>query len=211
MNKKVKEGLFVFNNILFFIGLSVVLTLLIAPLIHQVDVKKYALDVYSGLTTAQIQEEFSRLVGYLWLWHRDPLTLSYFPMSNTGVIHFAEVKVFVDAIQVMFIVTGIIFGVGVYRRLKRKEIAFLKTTAFSTYFVLGTFLLFGMVSFDELFVLFHQVVFRNNYWIFSASTDPVILILPEAFFMHGFFAIVILVLLMATGCLFLYKYYIRAH
>lgn len=205
MNKKVRNGLFITNNVLFFIAFAVVLTILISPLIHQADVKKYGLDIYSGLTPDQIKSEFARLSGYLWLWHRDALTLEYFPMSKTGVIHFAEVKVFVDLIQVLFIITGIIFIYNAIKRLKNKDILFLKTTAYSTFFVLGTFLLFGIVAFDKLFVLFHQVVFRNEYWIFSTATDPVIKILPEEFFMHGFFVIVAIVLTLAGICLFIYK------
>lgn len=209
MNKKVKDILFTINNILFLVTLAIVVTILISPLIHQMDVQKYGLDSYVGLTSEQIKSEFARLSGYLWLWHRDALQLEYFPMSTTGVIHFAEVKVFVDIIQVVFILTTIVFILGSYHRLKNKEIVFLKTMATSTFWVLLTFLLFGIVAFDQLFVLFHQIVFRNEYWIFSARTDPVILILPEAFFMHGFFAIIGFVFLFAGIAYLVYKNYIK--
>ena len=209
MNKKLKDSLFIANNILCFIGLAVFFTLLVAPLIHQSEVQKYGLEAFSGLTALQIKDEMTRLVGYLWLWHRAPLELMYFPMSKTGVIHFAEVKVFVDLVQIIGIVTTIIFVIVTYRRLKKKDILFLKTTAVTTYVVLGTLLLFGMVSFDRLFVLFHEIVFRNDYWLFSYTTDPVIKILPQEFFMHGFFAIVAFVVFFATLCLGLYHYYIQ--
>lgn len=209
MNKKIKETLFTINNVLFLISLAVVFTILISPLIHQADVKKYALDAYSGLSVDQIKTEFARLSGYLWLWHREALELAYFPMSKTGVIHFAEVKVFVDLIQVLMLITGSIFIYNAIKRLKNKDILFLKTTAYWTFIVLGTFLLFGIVAFDKLFVLFHQVVFRNEYWIFSTATDPVIKILPEAFFMHGFFAIIAIVLMLAGGSLAIYKKLIK--
>ena len=208
MNKKFKDGLFVANNILCFIGLAVFLTLLIAPWIHQIDVQKYGLEAFSGLNAAQIKDEMTRLVGYLWLWHREPLQLMYFPMSKTGVIHFAEVKVFVDYVQVVGIITTINFVIGTWRRLKQKDILFLKSTAVATCAVLGSLLMFGMVAFDRLFVLFHEIVFRNDYWLFSYKTDPVILILPEEFFMHGFFAIVAFVILFATLSLGAYRYYI---
>ena len=63
--------------------------------------------------------------------------------------------------------------------------------------ILVTLMLFGIVAFDKLFVLFHEIVFRNDYWMFSSVTDPVIKILPEEFFMHGFFAIIGFVFLFA--------------
>ena len=209
MNKKIRDHLFVFNNVLWVITTAVVLTLVVAPCIHQMDVEKYALDVYSGLSTEQIKSEFSHLVGYLWLWHRQPLQLSYFPMSQTGIIHFAEVKVFVDWIQIIWIITTIFLVIGTKKRLQKKEILFLKQTAMVTCALLGTLFLVALVAFDRLFVIFHQIVFRNEYWIFSTATDPVIKILPEEFFMHGFFAIVAFVLVLSTVFLLMYKYYIK--
>ena len=197
MSKKIKDTLFIANNVLFLITTAIVCTLIIAPWIHQIDVQKYGLDVYSGLTQAQLKEECARLVGYLWLWHRQPLELMYFPMSETGVIHFAEVKVFVDYIQILWVFTTTIFTFETYRRLKNKEVLFLKQTAIATVMILVTLMLFGIVAFDKLFVLFHEIVFRNDYWMFSSVTDPVIKILPEEFFMHGFFAIVGFVFLFA--------------
>lgn len=209
MSKQIKDRLFVFNNIFFLITTAIVLTLLIAPFIHMADVKKYGLDVYSHLSQAQIKDEMTRLVGYLWLWHRQPLELHYFPMSETGVIHFAEVKVFVDIIQVVWIISSVIFVNGTYQRLKRKEILFFKQSAHVTMFILITLMLFGIVAFDKLFVLFHQIVFRNDYWMFSSVTDPVIKILPEQFFMHGFFAIVGFVFVLCFGFIGIYHFYIN--
>ena len=209
MNKQIKENLFVLNNVFFLITTAVVLTLIVAPWIHGADVKKYGLDVYSHLSQAQIKDEMTRLVGYLWLWHRQPLELHYFPMSTTGVIHFAEVKVFVDFVQVIWIITTSIFCIGAYKRLKNKEILFLKQSAYVTIFILVTLMLFGIVAFDKLFVLFHQIVFRNDYWMFSSVTDPVIKILPEEFFMHGFFAIVGFVFALCFIFIGIYHYYIN--
>ena len=53
-------------------------------------------------------------------------------------------------------------------------------------------------------MIFHQIVFRNDYWIFNEATDPVITILPEAFFMHCFMMIVGIVMVISAG---LYAYY----
>ena len=128
--------------------------------------QKYGLDVYSGLTQAQLKEECARLVGYLWLWHRQPLELMYFPMSETGVIHFAEVKVFVDYIQILWVFTTAVFSIETYRRLKNKEVLFLKQTAIATVMILVTLMLLVIVSFDKLFVIFHEIFFRKDYFFF---------------------------------------------
>ena len=60
------------------------------------------------------------------------------------------------------------------------------------------------IDFNKAFVIFHQIVFRNDYWIFNEATDPVITILPEAFFMHCFMMIVGIVMAISAG---LYAYY----
>jgi len=43
-----------------------------------------------------------------------------------------------------------------------------------------------LISFDTLFVLFHQVFFNNDAWLFNPATDSIILALPAEFFMHSF-------------------------
>ena len=40
--------------------------------------------------------------------------------------------------------------------------------------------------FDTLFVKFHQVFFNNDAWMFDPKNDPIILALPEEFFMLCF-------------------------
>ncbi len=154
----------------------------------------------------------SHLVNYLWIFNRSPLHLDHFTMSQTGIIHFAEVKVFVDIIQVVWIVTtvGLIYSIKQHI-FKEKYVCLLKETALSTYGMIATFALVGMVAFDELFVLFHKIVFRNDYWIFNRQTDPVIMILPQEFFMHGFFVILAFVLIIATLFLLWYRRYFKAY
>ena len=60
------------------------------------------------------------------------------------------------------------------------------------------------LDFERAFITFHQIVFRNNYWVFDYRSDPVINILPETFFMHCFIMIVIIVITLAGLCLFYY-------
>ena len=54
------------------------------------------------------------------------------------------------------------------------------------------------------FVLFHELVFSNDYWIFYYDLDPIILYLPEDFFMLCAMLIVLLVLLSALAMLAAY-------
>ena len=55
------------------------------------------------------------------------------------------------------------------------------------------------VNWEYVFVTFHQLVFNNDYWLFDPTTDPIINILPDGYFMHC--AIMIFVLVMAGSLL----------
>ena len=52
-----------------------------------------------------------------------------------------------------------------------------------------------LINFDKTFVVFHKLMFDNDYWIFDPSKDPVINILPQEFFFHAGLLIVMLILL----------------
>lgn len=68
-----------------------------------------------------------------------------------------------------------------------------------TYLKYGLIMVVGLVGlfFDQFFILFHQILFRNDNWLFNPQTDPVIYILPPELFLIAFligFALLLLVL-----------------
>lgn len=207
MSKKLRDILLSLDWMIFLLLSAVLLTVLISPLIHQMDIERYDLQSISGLNKEMIQAEYHRLTSYLWIWNREPLELAYFTMSKQGAIHFADVKRLFDFLQVVWLVSGIIgisFG---YRRIQKHEYEFIKYAAWLS--ILGPLSLGALasVNFNAAFTLFHQICFSNDYWIFDAMVDPVILILPEGFFMHCFIAIVLIVILLAAGLLGAYRYF----
>src|SRR5699024_11703113 len=52
---------------------------------------------------------------------------------------------------------------------------------------------FMLVGFDRFFILFHETFFNNDDWLFDPTTDPIINVLPEQFFMHSFILFFILI------------------
>ena len=55
------------------------------------------------------------------------------------------------------------------------------------------------------FVLFHKILFRNDYWIFDPACDPVITILPDAYFLHAAALILLCVLAASLFSLLLFR------
>ncbi len=206
MMKKFKDGFLAVDLMVFFILSGIMLTILISPLIHRLDVNHYRLDLYSGLSKEEIACNFSSLANYLWIFNREPLALESFVMSTNGAVHFAEVKNIVDALQILWLITGIGGGTGAYFEIKQQDFAFLKRTAILMILVPLAIGITASLNFGAAFVTFHRLFFRNDYWIFDVRTDPVISILPEQFFMHGFFAIVLIVVLCALLLYGLYRY-----
>ena len=57
---------------------------------------------------------------------------------------------------------------------------------------------------DKVFVVFHELFFNNDFWIFDYRTDPIILLLPDEFFMHCALLIFGGVLLGVVVCMVIY-------
>ena len=60
------------------------------------------------------------------------------------------------------------------------------------------------VNWDAAFTMFHEIMFRNDYWIFDPDIDPVINILPEDIFFH--IGILILAIVFLTSILLQVSY-----
>lgn len=158
-----------------------------------------------SLSKETIQHNYDILIQYQCLFYQGALNLPDFVMSTTGRIHFVEVKKIFDTIQILLIVTGIISAIMIYQNIKVHEYRFLKLT---TYFSIGIPTLLGMlasIDFNQAFIIFHKIFFRNDYWIFDATTDPIIRVLPEAFFMHCFILIIMIVLFISVICYIIYR------
>ena len=176
---------------LFIISLGVVLILYFRPL-YYLDISMLHLDTASGKDAATVRRNYDALCSYLSVWNRGGLILLDFAMSEHGRIHFADCKRIFDVVQILCLVTGILTLAGAVRRkhtARCLRIAGILTIAIPI--ALG---LLAVFQWDSLFVTFHTILFRNNYWLFDPRSDPVILILPDTFFFQcavGIFAFVL--------------------
>ena len=185
----------------FILSASVVLVLNLRA-IYYYDIDALQLTKEVGLTRAQIQENYDRLIDYNLFWTgEDTLQFPDFPMSGHGRIHFAEVRRIFLALQYLMLIFMAVFFIGEWGKLRRGSRRSLKLTAL---FSLLLPLVAGggiACNWEAFFVGFHRVMFSNDYWIFDPATDPVILILPDAFFLHCAAAILICVLAGSALCM----------
>lgn len=148
----------------------------------------------SGLTRQQAAEAYGDVMDYC-LGRRPDFAAGVLPFSAEGASHFADVRG-------LFLLAG-----AIVCRLRRQRLPRLggRTPGFWAACGLGgLFLLIALLAaldFDRAFTVFHSIFFpgKDN-WLFDPVTDPVILILPEAFFRNCAIAIVAVLL---TVCIML--------
>ena len=165
------------------IGLSVVGTLAFRSLYYH-DMKALEIAEYTGLSEEEIRQNYDALIDYNMAWKDGELSFPTLPMSETGRIHFEEVKEIFDIFKYLAVFGGILGVAGIAVMAKKKEYRYLKMTATVSCalpVVLG--ILVGLF-WEKVFVIFHELFFNNDYWIFDYRTDPIILLLPDEFFMH---------------------------
>lgn len=185
------------------IGISVVGTLAFRSLYYH-DMKSLGISAYSGYSEEEIRENYDALIDYNMAWKDGNLEFPTLPMSETGKIHFEEVKEIFDIFKYLALFGGILSVVGILFMAKKKEYRYLKMTAVVS---CGLPVILGILValfWDKVFVIFHKLFFDNDYWIFDYRTDPIILLLPDEFFMHCALMIFGGVLFGAAVCLVSY-------
>ncbi len=185
-----------------FIFSAAVLLALNAGWLYALDIRWLHIEQGSGMSLETIKRNYHALIAYNQIWYRGELALTL-PMSEGGRIHFAECKRIFDLIWIVGIVTGLGSILLYMKRRKADRKRALRLTGILTLvipIVLGALV---AVSWKTFFVRFHQIVFRNDYWLFDPTTDPVILMLPEGFFLHSALLILLLIVFGAVICLLL--------
>lgn len=154
------------------------------------------------LTMAQMQANYDRIIEYsLFPWVRE-LHLETLPMSDAGAQHFAEAKdIFQLFVQggLLALVVAVVLGSWLWRR--HRSTGFLTAGAI---IALVTPLMLAVplaIDFDRAFVVFHEIAFDNELWIFDPRTDPIIDYLPEALFMRNAFAILVVMIVLSVAAI----------
>ncbi len=177
---------------LFIISASAVFTLNFRPLYYH-DISSLNIEETSGYSENVIRENYDPLIDYNSVFHRGSLDLSL-PMSREGRIHFQDVKRIFDVLQILCVLSligSLILGIRAWKQGYR---GFLKSAAVLSVFlpvIAGILIAF---NWDNAFILFHELMFSNDYWLFDERTDPVINILPDEFFLHCALLIILLIL-----------------
>ncbi|MBE5881989.1 MAG: TIGR01906 family membrane protein [Lachnospiraceae bacterium] len=188
---------------LFILSFSVTFTLNFRPL-YYMDIELLEIEERSGIPKEEIKENYDVLIDYNSMFNDGELSFPTLAMSETGKIHFEEVKDIFTGFQKMAVVTAILGVVAVFENRKNRPKRYLKYTGVVTILIPALLGAAMAVNWDKAFVIFHKIAFDNDYWIFDAKTDPVITILPDTFFLHCAAMIIGLVMAGSVLCFVLY-------
>ena len=195
-----KQFLLTVSLSIFLISFSVVFTLNFRPL-YYADIKLLHISRESGLSEKQIRENYDRLIDYNSVLYKKDLKFPSLPMSEEGKIHFQDVKRIFSGLQYAWIISFIIIPAGLLWKREKKDFHFLKKASVSAAvlpLLLGA--LVWAAGWDKAFVTFHELAFSNDYWIFDEAFDPVITILPDAFFLHCALLMAAVLILLCAVC-----------
>lgn len=176
------------GSILFLLSLAILSTIYLAWLIYPQEISWLNLTNSVHLQPQTIQHNFNDLMDYLTNPLNQALEMPDFPSSASGIHHFAVVKGLFHLAQGVALVTLPIFYLFWKQVIQKGFLSLYRRgilIMLSLPLVLG---LFGvLVGFEQFFTLFHQILFvGDDTWLFDPAFDPVILILPEDFFLHCF-------------------------
>ena len=176
------------GSLLFLLSLSILLTIYLAWFMYPQEISWLNLSNRVPFQPQTIQHNFNVLMDYLTNPLNQALKMPDFPSSPSGIHHFAVVKGLFHLAQGVAKVTLPIFYLF-WKQVIQKGFLFLYRRGLlimlSLPLVLGLVGIF--IGFEQFFTLFHQILFvGDDTWLFDPAKDPVILILPEDFFLHAF-------------------------
>ncbi|MDK4352116.1 TIGR01906 family membrane protein [Enterococcus thailandicus] len=133
---------------------------------------------------SQVNIDFRNLMSYLNNPFQKSLKFDYLFLSNRGINHFKDVKLLFQLNYSILILSGLVLFWLFYKKILLREQAKIVSHYLKIFWI--SFCLIALLFFEKSFVVFHELFFTNNDWIFNYETDPIILFLPESFFLACF-------------------------
>lgn len=185
MGKIFKEVCIAIYMFLFSLIASILLVFNLTT-IYKICINVFNIESLSGMSKELLMEDYNNVINYVTNPFIKKLELKNFPMSSQGEYHFFEVKQIVIFLEVIFIIL-LVLGLIMFLLYKKGKFKFpINSMNYLFYFTIISFssiLVLIYLDFSYVFDKFHEIIFNNDYWIFSPKTDPIINALPEEFFM----------------------------
>ena len=162
--------------------------------IYYNDINTLNIPNEANTTSYCVKHDYNAIIDYLLSPNSSTLKLDYFTMSQNAKIHFKDVKNILIIDRNLIITSLIIFLSLLFLCYKNRIYSFLKYSCWMLFSVCFIFIAFFCVNFEKAFILMHELLFSNKYWLFDIKADSVINILPQKYFFHCGICIIFLIL-----------------
>jgi integral membrane protein (TIGR01906 family) len=191
--------------VFFLLTAAIGLPIYIRPF-YYAHIEAFDLPARSGYTAEEIREAYDEVLDYLTLPGKE-FSTGVLPHSAEGKAHFEDCKVLFDLNASILIGSALVLAVlfflrkkwGTYRLGKHSAAFWAAVLSVTAPIMIGCL---AALDFDRAFVIFHSIFFpgKTN-WVFDWYADPIIRVLPQAFFMDCAILIGVGLITMAVGIL----------
>ena len=184
LNISLKYILLILSSFLFiFISISGILfSLLKFEFIYQYNLSIYPIEERTSLPIDLIENTNIQIKEYFFS-QEEFLNVELF--NDKEILHMKDVKEIINnlflfgKISSLFFVLIILliiykFKVHLYSIFKYSSIIFI--------IIIFLFSLLSLISFNQIFILFHEIAFRNDLWLLNINEDYLLMMFPESFF-----------------------------
>ena len=134
---------------------------------------------FQNWNRSQVNQDFRNLMGYLNNPFQKELVFDNLYVSDRGINHFKD--------SLLLSTSSVLLYLNRKKLVTRDQVR--EITSLIKWMIISVCVI-ALLFFDKAFVLFHQVFFDNDDWMFDYRTDPIISFLPETFFFLCFLLIV---------------------
>lgn len=189
---KILSVLFIISVVVLTITVSIGLPIYVRPFyyahVHSLDMaEKWGIDI----SDEQIIEAYDEVLDYL-VFDGEEFGVGVLPFSEEGKGHFEDCKVLFNLNRNALIISlVIVVTLLVLNKLGKIKLARPGGFTLSFYAGIGTLSLCAILGiliasdFSTAFTVFHKMFFpgKTN-WLFNPNKDPIVLFLPQKFFMN---------------------------
>lgn len=193
MGKKVLNNcltiLFIISLFLLIITFSIGLPIYFRPF-YYIQIKTLKMEEITGYSYTQIKEAYDQVLNYLTL--STPFGTGDLKHSIEGYNHFADCKVLFD-LNFIVLICSLVIVVTLVILNQKRIINLVDYLKFKPYFYTSiisilipvVIVILASFDFDRAFEVFHALFFpgKTN-WLFDPSTDEIIKVMPQNFFMN---------------------------
>ena len=205
MKRRLLSALCAVSVFLFLLTVSIGLPIYIRPF-YYAHIEACNLEAVSGYSGQQIRQAYDEVLDYLTLPGADFGT-GVLPHSEEGRAHFADCKALFDLNAMILVDSGLVLAVLFFMRKRwgPYRIGRLSAPALAAVLSVTAPIMIGFLAaldFGRAFTAFHTIFFpgKTN-WVFDWYADPIIRVLPQAFFRNCAILIGLGLVWMAGGIL----------